>query len=894
MARIDAIAKAFEPAEHETAIYRQWQESGCFQPSADPQRPPYTIVIPPPNITGQLHMGHALDNTLQDLLIRFKRMQGYAALWLPGTDHASIATEARIVEAMRREGLTKDGIGRDAFLERAWNWKKEYGGRIIEQLKRLGASCDWSRERFTMDEGLSNAVTRVFIDLYEKGLIYRGERIINWCPRCLTSISDAEVEYDEKESFFWHIRYPLADGSGSLVLATTRPETLLGDTAVAVHPEDERYSHLIGQSVILPLMNRRIPIIADTYVERDFGTGVVKITPAHDPNDFEVGLRHQLPVQNVMTADAHINENGGVYAGLDRLEARRRVVADLEAGGYLVKTEPHRHNVGACYRCQTIVEPRVSFQWFVSMKPLAGPAITAVQEKKTRFVPERFEKIYFNWMENIRDWCISRQLWWGHRIPAWYCQDCDEIVVTDKTPTVCPKCGSTRLRQDEDTLDTWFSSALWPFSTLGWPEETADMRRFYPTSVLVTAYDIIFFWVARMIFSALEQTGQVPFHTVLIHGIIRDGEGRKMSKSLGNGIDPLEIIDQYGADALRYALINGSAPGSDQRFQQEKIEAGRNFINKIWNAFRFTVMNFDDEMDFGAVRTSDFNLEDRWILSRLQTLKAEVTANLDKYEFGIALAKITGFIWEEFCDWTIEMSKPRLNGSQGSQGRLTAQFVLNQVLTEAMGLLHPFMPFVSEVVYHHLIHDQGSVMVSSWPQPKPAWQFPAEEQAMAALMAAIREIRNIRTRMNVAPSRKISLIVVSADAAIRRYFREGQAYLERLAGIAGLKTQSGKDGIPLTAVTALFDGGEVYLPLADLIDLEAEIDRLRKEKENLEQELGRVRGKLANGQFVSRAPAPVVQAERDKLARYRDMLQNAADRLVLLQKEQASGGEGRV
>jgi valyl-tRNA synthetase len=886
MARIDSIAKAFEPSEHEAAIYRQWQQAGCFQPDADPAKPPYTIVIPPPNITGQLHMGHALDNTLQDLLIRFKRMQGYAALWLPGTDHASIATEARIVEAMRQEGLTKGGIGRTAFLERAWDWKKEYGGRIIEQLKRLGASCDWSRERFTMDEGLSNAVTQVFIDLYNKGLIYRGERIINWCPRCLTSISDAEVEYDEKDSFFWHIRYPLADGSTSLVLATTRPETLLGDTAVAVHPEDERYSHLIGQDVILPLMNRPIPVIADTYVERDFGTGVVKITPAHDPNDFEVGLRHGLPVLNVMTDDARINENGGAYAGLDRMEARKRVLHDLEAGGYLVRTEPHKHNVGACYRCQTVVEPRVSFQWFVSMKPLAGPAIAAVQEKQTRFVPERFEKIYFNWMENIRDWCISRQLWWGHRIPAWYCQDCGEISVARLAPASCPKCGSHSLKQDEDTLDTWFSSALWPFSTLGWPDKTEDMRRFYPTSVLVTAYDIIFFWVARMIFSALEHTGQVPFHTVLIHGIIRDSEGRKMSKSMGNGIDPLEIIDQYGADALRFALVHGNAPGSDQRFQQEKIEAGRNFINKIWNAFRFTVMNFDDEMDFSAVQPDDFNLEDCWILSRLQTLKAEVTANIDKYEFGVALAKITTFIWEEFCDWTIEMSKPRLNGSQGDKGRLTARFVLNQVLTEAMQLLHPFMPFVSETVYSHLIHASGSIMVSDWPQPDEALQFPKEEQAMAVLMAAIREIRNIRTRMNVAPSRKISLIVVSADDAVRRHFAEGQAYLERLAGIAGLKTQADKAGIPVTAVTALFDGGEVYLPLADLIDLGQEIERLGKEKENLETELRRVQGKLSNEQFVSRAPAQVVQSEKDKLARYQDMLASANDRLNLLIKEQ--------
>jgi valyl-tRNA synthetase len=885
MARIDKIARTFEPAEHETALYRDWAEQGLFQPVNDPEKPAYTIVIPPPNITGQLHMGHALDNTLQDLLIRFKRMQGYATLWLPGTDHASIATEARIVDRMRQEGVTKVMIGREGFLERAWAWKEEYGGRIIEQLKRLGASCDWSRERFTMDDGLSRAVTQVFVNLYERGLIYRGERIINWCPACLTSISDAEVDYEEQLSSFWHIRYPLADGSGALVLATTRPETLLGDTAVAVHPEDERYSRLIGKTVILPLMDRPIPIIADSYVERDFGTGVVKITPAHDPNDFEVGLRHDLPLVNIMTEDAHINENGGVYAGLDRMAARRQVVQDLEAGGFLIKTEPHKHNIGSCYRCRTVVEPRVSLQWFVKMKPLAEPAIEAVQQKQTRFVPERFEKIYFNWMANIRDWCISRQLWWGHRIPAWYCRDCGEIMVSISTPSRCTNCAGRNLVQDEDTLDTWFSSALWPFSTLGWPEETEDMRRFYPTSVLVTGYDIIFFWVARMIFSALAQTGSVPFHTVLIHGIIRDSEGRKMSKSLGNGIDPLDIIDAYGADALRYALVNGNAPGNDQRFQQEKIEAGRHFINKIWNAFRFTVMNFDEEMDFSAVSDTDFTLEDRWILSRLQTLKAEVTANLDKYEFGIALAKITSFIWEEFCDWSIEMSKPRLNSSQGELGRLTTQFVLNKVLAEAMQLLHPFMPFVSETVYQELIHAPGSIMVKTWPQPESAWQFPREEQAMSSLMSAIREIRNIRTSMQVAPARKINLIVVAADEQMRRHFSEGQAYLQRLAGIAAVKTQADKTGIPLTAVAAIFDGGTAYMPLADLIDLEKEIARLEGEQDNLAAELKRVDGKLSNRQFVSRAPEHVVQAEMDKLARYREMLNRTEERLELLKKE---------
>ncbi len=881
MARIDNIPKAFNPQEAEAEIYARWQEKGYFKPKIQPDRESYTIVIPPPNITGQLHMGHALDNTLQDILIRFKRLQGYAALWLPGTDHASIATEARIVAAMRQEGLSKEGIGREAFLERAWEWKKIYGGRIIEQLKRMGSSCDWSRERFTMDEGLSEAVQEVFIRLYEKDLIYRGERIINWCPHCLTSISDAEVEYEEKNGTFWHLRYPLADGSGDLTLATTRPETLLGDTAVAVHPDDERYGHLIGKMVVLPLVGRQIPVIADHYVEKDFGTGVVKITPAHDPNDFEVGLRHQLPVINVMTDDAHINENGGVYAGLDRMAARDKIVEDLAAGGFLIRTEPHQHNVGTCYRCSTVVEPRVSFQWFVRMKPLAEPAIKAVLDKKTRFVPERFEKTYFNWMENIRDWCISRQLWWGHRIPAWYCEDCGKIIVSRTAPAACPDCGKSHLRQDEDTLDTWFSSALWPFSTLGWPHDTEDLRYFYPTSVLVTAYDIIFFWVARMIFSGLEHTGQTPFHTVFIHGIIRDAEGRKMSKSLGNGIDPLEIIDEFGADALRYALVTGNAPGNDQRFQKEKIEAGRNFINKIWNAFRFVLMNFDDEMDFSGINPADLALEDQWILSRLQTLKSEVPANLDKYEIGVALAKIYSFLWEEFCDWYIEISKARLSDRQ-NPGRRIAQFVLNKVLVETMQLLHPFMPFVTEAIYQHLIQDDESIMISAWPKPDPAWQFPEQEQAMATLMDAIREIRNVRTGLGVPPSRKASIIVVSPDPSVRQRFIDGTAFLERLASVSGLETRSDKAGIPLTAVTALFTGGEVYLPLADLIDLDKELDRLNKEKDNLEKELARVSGKLANADFVGKAPEKVILAEREKLGRYQEMFKNVCERIELL------------
>ena len=880
MARIDAISKAFEPQEAESRIYQQWQDDRRFTPVPDPDKEPYTIVIPPPNITGQLHMGHALDNTLQDILIRFKRMQGYAALWLPGTDHASIATEAKIVERMRQEGISKEDIGRDDFLKRAWEWKHEYGGRIIEQLKRLGSSCDWSRERFTMDDGLSEAVQEVFIRLFNKGLIYRGERIINWCPHCLTSISDAEVEYQDKQGSFWHLRYPLADGSGYLSLATTRPETLLGDTAVAVNPADERYSHLIGKNVVLPLVNREIPVIADDYVDMEFGTGVVKITPAHDPNDFEVGLRHQLPVINVMTDDAHINEEGGVYSGLTREEARKRIVSDLEDGGYLEKTEPHQHNVGACYRCGTTVEPRVSFQWFVKMQPLAEPAIEAVKNNDTKFVPERFEKTYFNWMDNIRDWCISRQLWWGHRIPAYYCNSCGKIMVGREMPDVCPDCGSTSFRQDEDTLDTWFSSALWPFSTLGWPENTEDFNYFYPTSVLVTGYDIIFFWVARMIFSGLEHTGKTPFHTVFIHGIVRDSEGRKMSKSLGNGIDPLEIIDDYGADALRYALVTGNAPGNDQRFQAEKIEAGRNFINKIWNAFRFVVMNFDDEIsvDSSRINTDDLALEDKWILTRLQQLIEEVSHNLDKYELGVALAKIYSFLWEEFCDWYIEMSKARLN-DKGSRGRSVAQSVLNYILAKAMQLLHPFMPFVTEEIYGHLITDGDSIMVSSWPQADASLIFTEESERMTVLMDAIRGIRNIRTDMQVPFSRKINLLVVSDKPEIRNMFAESLAFMQRLAGVEGLETRQNSEGIPATAVTALFAGGEVFIPLEDLIDIEKEIARLTKEKENLEQELKRVRGKLANESFVNKAPEKVIQAEREKLSKYESMYQSTVERI---------------
>ena len=883
MARVDKVNKAFEPAEAEERIYKDWMARGYFHAVVDREKEPFCIVMPPPNITGQLHMGHALDNTLQDILTRFKRMNGYSALWLPGTDHAAIATEAKIVEAMKKDGVTKDDLGRDGFLERAWQWRNEYGSRIVEQLKRLGSSCDWDRERFTMDEGLSDAVTQVFIKYYEEGLIYRGERIVNWCPHCLTSISEAEVEYEEKDGHFWHIRYPLSDGSGFLVLATTRPETLLGDTAVAVHPEDERYQALIGKTVILPLVGREIPIVADTYVEKEFGTGVVKITPAHDPNDFEVGLRHQLPVVNVMTEDAHMNENAGKFEGLDRYEARKRVVEELTEQGLLLETKPHRHNVGTCYRCKTVVEPRVSFQWFVKMKPLAEPAIKAVRDGDTKFVPERFDKIYFNWMENIRDWCISRQLWWGHRIPAYYCGDCGEITVSATVPEICPKCGSKHLTQDQDTLDTWFSSALWPFSTLGWPENTEELSYFYPTNVLVTAYDIIFFWVARMIFSGMACMKKAPFDYVLIHGIIRDAQGKKMSKSLGNGIDPLVLIDKYGADALRYALVTGNAPGNDQRFQEDKIEAGRNFSNKIWNAMRFVLMNVGDDETFDDVSAADFETEDKWILSRLNTVSAEVTANLDRFEFGVALAKIYSFLWEEYCDWYIEIVKARLFDGEPKTSS-AAKYVLNETLSRAMQLLHPFMPFLTEEVYHQLVirKSASSIMVSDWPKPQEEWNFPEEEKSMAVLMDAIRAIRNVRVNMGVAPSKKTSAILVTSDTSIQTVFAGGMRFLERLAGVSELSTDVRKQDIPSTAIAVVFGGGEIYIPLGELIDIEKEKERLEKERANLEKEIARVDGKLSNEEFVGKAPEKVIAAEREKSAKYKEMYENILSRIASL------------
>ncbi len=882
MKSAEQIAKVYEPGLVEERIYQNWEKKGYFRGVIRPDRKPYTIVIPPPNITGQLHMGHALDNTLQDILIRFKRMQGYSALWLPGTDHASIATEAKIVEAMRKEGLSKEDVGRDGFLKRAWAWKEQYGSRIIQQLKKLGSSCDWSRERFTMDDGCSKAVREVFVRLYQKGYIYRGERMINWCPHCLTSISDAEVEYEEQTGHFWHLRYPLTDGSGYLELATTRPETLLGDTAVAVHPQDERYQAYVGKTVTLPLVGREIPVVADEYVDREFGTGVVKITPAHDPNDFEVGVRHNLPVINVMTDDARITEEYPAYAGMGRYEARKAIVADLETGGFLLKTEEHIHNVGTCYRCGTTVEPRVSLQWFVKMEELAKPAIRAVREKRIRFVPERFEKNYFHWMENIRDWCISRQLWWGHRIPAYYCDACGEMAVSKEPVKSCPVCGKV-MRQDEDTLDTWFSSALWPFSTLGWPEQTADLAYFYPTSTLVTGYDIITFWVSRMIFSALEYTGEIPFETVLIHGLVRDSQGRKMSKSLGNGIDPLEVIEQFGTDALRFSLTTGNSPGNDQRFLQEKVEAARNFANKIWNATRFVLLNFDENPDFSQIDFQRFTIEDKWILSGVNRLVQEVTDNLNKFELGVALSKVYDFIWDRYCDWYIELVKPRLFDPENGS-RLEAQYVLNTVLVTCMKLLHPFMPFITEEIYQNLVKDCESIMISSWPLYQAELSYPQEEEEMSLILDAIRSIRNIRAQMTVPPSRKAHVIFVTAPEKVF-LFANAKPYLMRLAYAADVSVQITKEGIPEDAAAAAVEGAEIFLPLEDLIDFAKEIERLEKEKRNLEGELNRVTAKLANEGFLAKAPQKVVEEERAKREKFHGMYQSVSERLAALKQK---------
>lgn len=868
------LAKTYDPKSFEDRIYQFWMDGGYFTAERDPEKTPYTIVIPPPNITGQLHMGHALDETLQDILIRYKKLQGYSALWIPGTDHASIATEAKIVAAMREEGLSKEDLGRDGFLERAWKWRETYGGRIVSQLKKLGTACDWTRERFTLDEGCSEAVKEVFVRLYEKGLIYRGERIINWCPTCKTSISEAEVEYEEQQGFFWHLRYPLKDGSGWLELATTRPETLLGDTAVAVNPNDERYRDLVGKTLILPLVGREIPMVADDYVDMEFGTGVVKITPAHDPNDFEVGLRHNLPVINVLTEDAHINENGGKYEGMERYEARKAIVADLEAGGYLAKVEPHAHNVGTCYRCHTTVEPRVSKQWFVKMEPLAKPAIEAVRNGETKFIPERFDKIYYHWMENIKDWCISRQLWWGHRIPAYYCADCGEMVVAKEAPHACPKCGSMYMHQDEDTLDTWFSSALWPFSTLGWPNETEDLKYFYPTDTLVTGYDIIFFWVARMIFSAIEQTGEVPFHTVFIHGLVRDAQGRKMSKSLGNGIDPLEVIDQYGADALRLALVTGNSPGNDMRFSDDKIKAARNFANKLWNATRFILMNLSDEVtDCALPRT--LSIEDKWVLSQYSRLVREVTENLDRFELGIAEQKLYDFLWDVFCDWYIELAKSRLQA--GGETALCAQKVLVFLMSNTVKLLHPFMPFITEEIWQALPTDTESIMRSAWPAYDADLDFAEEERKFARIMEAIKAIRNTRTEMNVPPSRKAAVYVATEYETI---FTDCAPFFERLASASGVFVA--KEQTIEGAVQVATQSARIFLPMDDLIDKDKERERLNREKAKCEKEIEIHSKKLANENFVSKAPEKVVNDIRGKLAKSQELLEKIESSLAAL------------
>ncbi len=875
------LEKNYNPADIETRLYEKWQEKKYFHAEVDKDKKPFTIVMPPPNITGQLHMGHALDNTMQDILIRFKRMQGYSALWVPGTDHASIATEAKIVEAMRKEGITKEEIGREKFLERAWDWKKEYGGRIVKQLKKIGSSADWDRERFTMDEGCSEAVKEVFVKLYNKGQIYKGERIINWCPKCLTSISDAEVEYEDQAGHFWHLRYPLSDGSGFIQMATTRPETMLGDTAVAVNPNDERYKDMVGKTVILPIVHREIPIIADEYVDMEFGTGVVKITPAHDPNDFEVGLRHNLPVINVMTEDAKIVDEYPKYAGMDRYGARKAIVADLEAEGVLVKIEDHSHNVGTCYRCHTTVEPRVSKQWFVKMKELAKPAIDAVKNGDTRFVPPHFDKTYFHWLEGIRDWCISRQLWWGHQIPAFYCDDCGEMVVTKDAHPVCPKCGKP-MRQDPDTLDTWFSSALWPFSTLGWPEKTEELEYFYPTSVLVTGYDIIFFWVIRMMFSGLEHMGEVPFKTVLIHGLVRDSQGRKMSKSLGNGIDPLEVIDKYGADALRFTLITGNAPGNDMRFYWERVEASRNFANKVWNASRFIMMNLPEE---GVKEVSEEALTDadKWILSKVNTLVKDVTENMEKYELGIAADKLYSFIWEEFCDWYIEMVKPRLY-NDADETKTAALYTLQKVLITSLKLLHPYMPFVTEEIFCTLQDKEESIMISEWPVYTEKMVFGKEEKAVETIKEAVRNIRNIRAEMNVAPSKKAKVFVVSENEEVRNIFENGKVFFATLGYASEVLIQQDKTGIDEDAVSVLIPNAAIYMPFAELVDIEKEVERLKKEKERLTKELARVNGMLANPNFVNKAPEKKIAEEKEKLENYTQMMARVEERLAHLSK----------
>ena len=880
------MEKTYNPAAIEEKIYDRWLQKKYFHAEVDRSKKPFTIVMPPPNITGQLHMGHALDNTMQDILIRCKRMQGYEALWQPGTDHASIATEVKIINKMKEEGISKEELGREGFLEKAWEWKEEYGGRIIKQLKKLGSSADWDRERFTMDEGCSKAVEEVFCKLHEKGYIYKGSRIINWCPVCKTSISDAEVEHVEQVGHFWHIKYPVAGEPGRFIeIATTRPETLLGDTAVAVHPEDERYMDLIGKNVILPLVGREIPVVGDLHADKDKGTGAVKITPAHDPNDFEVGKRHNLPEINVMNDDGTINKLGGKYAGLDRYEARKQIVADLDAQGYLCGIEDITHAVGTHDRCKTTVEPMIKPQWFVAMEEMAKPAINAIKTGELKFVPESYSKTYLHWLENIRDWCISRQLWWGHRIPAYYCDECGEIVVSKGMPSVCPKCGCTHFTQDPDTLDTWFSSALWPFSTLGWPEKTEELDYFYPTDVLVTGYDIIFFWVIRMVFSGYEQTGKAPFHTVLIHGLVRDSQGRKMSKSLGNGIDPLKVIDKYGADALRLTLITGNAPGNDMRFYWERVESSRNFANKVWNASRFMLMNFEQAAEKGisidGVSLADLTQADKWILSKMNRLTKDVTENIDKYELGIAVSKIYDFIWEEFCDWYIEMVKPRLYNDE-DKTKAAALWTLKTVLINALKLLHPYMPFITEEIFCNVQNEEESIMISKWPEYKDEWNFEEDEKAVELIKEAVRGIRNTRTGMNVPPSRKAKVFVVSESEEVRNIFENSKAFFATLGYANEVAVQSDKTGIAEDAVSVLIHQAALYMPFADLVDIDKEIERLTKEEDKMNKEIKRAQGMLSNPKFVDKAPADKVQAEKDKLEKYTQMLAQIQERLAAL------------
>ncbi len=885
------LEKTYNPADIEGRLYEKWLNKKYFQAKVNKNKKPFTIVMPPPNITGQLHMGHALDNTMQDILTRFKRMQGYEALWQPGTDHAAIATEVKVIDKLRQEGFEKADLGREGFLEKCWDWKKEYGSRIINQLHRLGSSADWDRERFTMDEGCSDAVLEVFCKLYEKGYIYKGSRIINWCPVCQTSISDAEVEHVEQEGHFWHINYPVVGEEGRFVeIATTRPETMLGDTAVAVNPKDERYQDLVGKTLKLPLTDREIPVVADEYVDMEFGTGCVKITPAHDPNDFEVGKRHNLP-EIVMLNDDGTIAAPGKYQGMDRYEARKAMVADLDSQGLLVKVVPHAHNVGTHDRCKTTVEPMVKQQWFVRMEEMAKPAIEALKTGELTFVPESFGKTYLHWLEGIRDWCISRQLWWGHRIPAYYCQDCQEIVVAKEKPEVCPKCGKNHFVQDEDTLDTWFSSALWPFSTLGWPKKTKDLEYFYPTDVLVTGYDIIFFWVIRMVFSGIEQTGKPPFHTVLIHGLIRDSQGRKMSKSLGNGIDPLEVIDKYGADALRMTLITGNAPGNDMRFYWERVENSRNFANKVWNASRFIMMNLEKAPEISSngrneSMPSNLMMADQWILSKVNTLAKEVTENLDKYELGIGLQKVYDFIWEEFCDWYIEMVKPRLYNDQDTT-KAAAIWTLKTVLIQALKLLHPFMPFITEEIFCNLQEEEESIMVSAWPGWKDAWNFAAEEAATETIKEAVRSIRAVRTSMNVPPSKKTKVFVVSENKELLAIFEHSKAFFASLGNASQVLIQQDKTGIDEDAVSALLPQAAIYLPFAELVDIEKELERLRKEEKRLEGELERVHKMLSNEKFVSKAPAAKLEEEKEKKEKYTQMMDQVKKQLAHLAGQEA-------